>query len=79
MVFLWKYLVSLSPLVGVYSPSFAAPANLSPRDLNSFIAAERALALKGVLANIGPDGSKAPGAAAGYVVASPSKIDPPCE
>ena len=79
MLSLWKYFVGLSPLLGVYYPAFAAPANLSPRDLDSFVTSERAIALDGVLANIGPDGSKAPGAAAGYVVASPSKTDPPCK
>ena len=79
MVSLWKYFVGLSPLVGVYYPALAAPASLSPRDLDSFVASERDIAFRGVLANIGPDGSKAPGAAAGYVVASPSRVDPPCK
>lgn len=48
-------------------------------DLDAFIAAERAIALQGVLDNIGPDGARVPGASAGYVVASPSKNNPNCD
>jgi len=58
--------------------AFAAPSELRSRDLNSFVASERAIALQGALNNIGPDGSKVPGAGAGFVVASPSKTDPDC-
>lgn len=56
-----------------------APSALQARDLESFITAEKAIALEGVLNNIGPDGSAVPGAGAGFVVASPSKTDPNCE
>ncbi|KAJ9268969.1 CAZyme family GH15 [Paecilomyces variotii] len=45
-------------------------------DLESFISSESTTALNGVLANIGPDGDRVPGAASGVVVASPSKQDP---
>ncbi|KAL1857756.1 hypothetical protein Plec18167_001842 [Paecilomyces lecythidis] len=45
-------------------------------DLESFISSESTAALNGVLANIGPDGDRVPGAASGVVVASPSKQDP---
>ncbi|TWU78582.1 hypothetical protein ED733_004072 [Metarhizium rileyi] len=45
-------------------------------DLNTFITKQSNISLHGVLANIGPDGSRAHGAAAGAVVASPSKSDP---
>lgn len=48
-------------------------------DLDSFIQAERAIALQGALNNIGPNGSAVPGAGAGYVVASPSKANPNCQ
>lgn len=49
------------------------------RDLDSFITAEKAIALQGALNNIGPDGSAVPGAGAGYVVASPSTVNPNCQ
>lgn len=48
-------------------------------DVASFIEAERPIALQGALNNIGPDGSGAAGASAGFVVASPSKTNPDCE
>ncbi|KAM0345004.1 hypothetical protein ACHAPU_006886 [Fusarium lateritium] len=44
--------------------------------LDRFITKEADVAIKGVLANIGADGSRAKGAAPGAVVASPSKADP---
>ncbi|KAG5943996.1 hypothetical protein E4U53_006970 [Claviceps sorghi] len=44
--------------------------------IGDFIAAQSEISLRGVLANIGPHGSKAAGAAPGVVVASPSKKDP---
>jgi hypothetical protein len=47
--------------------------------LNDFIASESPIALQGVLNNIGAAGSKAPGAAPGLVVASPSKSNPDCK
>ncbi|KAG5926528.1 hypothetical protein E4U42_003240, partial [Claviceps africana] len=54
-----------------------APAGLVRDDgLGDFIAAQSDISLRGVLANIGPRGSKVAGAAAGVVVASPSKKDP---
>jgi glucoamylase len=47
--------------------------------VDQFIKTQADVSIKGVLANIGTDGSKAKGAAAGVVVASPSKSDPDCE
>ncbi|KIY63917.1 carbohydrate-binding module family 20 protein [Cylindrobasidium torrendii FP15055 ss-10] len=44
--------------------------------IDSYVASERPIAKAGVLANIGPDGSKDQGARAGVVIASPSKVDP---
>ncbi len=70
---------STSIFAGFASLAAAAPSALGARDLTSFIAQERAIALQGVKNNIGPDGSKAPGAGAGFVVASPSRVDPPCK
>lgn len=52
---------------------------LGARDLDSFVTQERAIAWQGVTNNIGPNGTKATGAGAGYVVASPSRLDPPCK
>lgn len=46
--------------------------------LEDFIKTQSEISIRGVLANIGPDGSKVPGAAAGIVVASPSRSDPDC-
>jgi len=59
--------------------TFAVPAELAARDVNSFVSSERKIALQGALNNIGPDGSAVPGAGAGLVVASPSKENPNCE
>jgi len=63
----------------LFSGALAAPSALRSRDLTSFIAAERAIALQGALNNIGPNGSAVPGAGAGFVVASPSKVNPDCK
>ena len=63
----------------LFCQAHAAPADLAARDLTSFVAAERAVALQGALNNIGPNGSLVPGAGAGFVVASPSKVNPDCE
>lgn len=47
--------------------------------IDDFVSRQAAISLQGALNNIGPDGSEVPGAGAGFVVASPSKIDPPCK
>jgi len=47
--------------------------------VDNFVSVERPIALQGALNNIGPNGSMVPGAGAGYVVASPSKVNPNCE
>ncbi|OSD07483.1 carbohydrate-binding module family 20 protein [Trametes coccinea BRFM310] len=54
-------------VVGAYAQSSAADA---------YVASESPIAKQGVLNNIGPDGSKAHGAKAGIVVASPSTSNP---
>lgn len=46
--------------------------------LASFIAFETPKSLKGILDNIGPNGTQVEGAASGLVIASPSKVDPDC-
>jgi glucoamylase len=67
--------VGFVPLVSVI---LAAPSELRPRDLNSFVAQEKVIALQGALNNIGPNGVDVPGAGSGFVVASPSKVNPDC-
>lgn len=47
--------------------------------LDGFITTERARAIQGVLANIGPDGAECPGCYPGVVAASPSTEDPDCK
>ncbi|MCJ1475364.1 hypothetical protein MMC13_004026 [Lambiella insularis] len=56
-----------------------APKPLQPRatgSLSNFIASESPVALQGILNNLGPSGSLAPGAAPGILVASPSTTNP---
>ena len=47
--------------------------------LDAFVKSQADTSIKGVLANIGSDGSKAQGVSAGIVVASPSKTNPDCK
>lgn len=54
----------------------AAQQNAS---LDPFVTQEKSIALQGALNNIGPNGSKVPGASAGIVVASPSTVNPDCK
>lgn len=61
--------------------ALAVPASILNKrqdGLDAFIDTETPIAYAGVLANIGDDGSKVAGAAAGVVVASPSKSSPDC-
>lgn len=74
-----KNLASALVVAGLWLHGAAAGRRLACRDLNSFITTQNDISLKGVLANIGPDGSRAQGAAAGAVVASPSKSNPDCK
>jgi glucoamylase len=76
---------SLFVLLGIWQTGFGSllevPA-LQPRatsSIDSFVAAESPIALQGILNNLGPDGSKAAGAHAGVLVASPFKFNPNCE
>jgi glucoamylase len=60
--------------------ALAAPGPvLKKRDLNAFVASQKAFSVKGALNNIGPNGALVPGAGAGFVVASPSKVNPNCK
>lgn len=69
--FLWGFSLLLRGVV-------AKPTGLEARDLDSYVTAERAIALQGALNNIGPNGSEVPGAGSGFVVASPSMVNPNC-
>jgi glucoamylase len=73
---------SSSSFVGLVSlllsQAIAAPSGLHARDVDSFVAAERPIALQGALNNIGPNGSRVAGAGP-FVVASPSKVNPDCK
>lgn len=46
------------------------------QNVDSYVQSETPIAKAGILANIGPDGSKSSGAAAGIVIASPSTTNP---
>ncbi|KAL2862489.1 glycoside hydrolase family 15 protein, partial [Aspergillus lucknowensis] len=67
-------LVFLAATGAVAIPSF--PLHKRQADLDAFIEKETPIAKQGVLNNIGADGKLAEGAAAGIVVASPSKENP---
>lgn len=49
---------------------------LGQTPIESYIGTESSTALAGLLANIGPDGSKSSGALSGVVIASPNTFDP---
>lgn len=55
------------------------PERRATGSLDSWLASESPTAQQGVLDNIGTQGVKVPGAAAGVVVASPSKVNPNCK
>ena len=79
--FIMRFLSALPVLLGA-AFAFPSPENIQERatgSLASWLSSENTVALQGVLANIGASGSKASGASAGVVVASPSKSDPNCE
>ena len=54
----------------------AAVPSLVTRDLNSFVAAEKARSVQGILDNLGADGALDHGANSGIVIASPSTVSP---
>lgn len=58
--------------------SSVVPPSRRQSTLSGFIESESTVALKGVLNNIGTNGSGASGASAGIVVASPSRSNPDC-
>ncbi|KAA1469668.1 glucoamylase [Dentipellis sp. KUC8613] len=54
----------------------AATQVLAQTSVDSYVATESPIAKAGLLANIGPDGSKSQGAKSGVVIASPSQTNP---
>lgn len=77
MISFKKILVLSTWLTSVISSPIQAKQQATG-SLDSWLASESPAALQGVLNNIGANGSKAPGALPGVVVASPSMVDPPC-
>jgi glucoamylase len=72
----FKSLLAVNTLAGVV---VASTFNESGRqNANSFIQAERPIALQGVLNNFGPDGNLSHGAAPGIPIAGNSEFNPPC-
>lgn len=57
----------------------ASPASLQKRqDVDSYIEAEKPIALQGILSNFGPKGNLSRGATPGIPVAGNSETNPPC-
>lgn len=80
-----RTLISFLVSAGLAALLLFSPADAVPTDslrkrvtLDDWIASESPIALQGVLDNLGRDGSKASGAAAGILVASPSTSNPNC-
>ncbi|GAP87391.1 putative glycosyl hydrolase family 15 [Rosellinia necatrix] len=71
-----KTIVQLSVLVACGVANANARCVPQANDLDGFVEKQRAISLQGVLNNIGPDGSRVPGAGAGVIVASPSTENP---
>lgn len=67
----------LRPFVESSSQSILAPS--SDSEFETWLRLQREYSFRGVLENIGPNGTKVQGASPGIVVASPSKKNPDCE
>lgn len=67
--------------LSVLAASSVANASSLPwaNNLDTFVEKQRSISLQGVLKNTGPNGSRAPGAGAGVIIASPSTVNPNCE
>ncbi|KAI0441179.1 carbohydrate-binding module family 20 protein [Xylaria telfairii] len=64
--------------LSVLAASSVANASSLPwaNNLDAFVEKQRSISLQGVLKNTGPNGSRAPGAGAGVIIASPSTVNP---
>jgi glucoamylase len=69
------------PTVLLFASVLGSPVDHQRRQtsIDGFVKSQADVSIKGVLANIGTDGSKAQGASAGIVVASPSRSNPDCK
>jgi len=57
----------------------ASPASFQKRqDVDSYVEAEKPIALQGILNNFGPNGNLSRGAAPGVSIAGNSETNPPC-
>jgi glucoamylase len=68
--------VLLSNMLWSLLTVFVAISSVFAQSADSYVATELPIAKAGLVANIGPNGSKAAGAKSGLVVASPSKSNP---
>jgi glucoamylase len=76
MSLLKSSLVLIAATGAVAFPSF--PVHRRQSSLDAFIETETPIAKQGILNNIGAEGILVEGAAAGTIVASPSKDNPDC-
>lgn len=76
IAFTMRYLWTLSLLTALSFHNVLALDNATSSSVDAWLATEQIVAVQGVLNNIGTAGSKAQGAGAGIVIASPSKTDP---
>ena len=60
----------------IFGLLYAGVAWAQSGTVDAYYATESAIAKSGLLANIGPSGSKSSGAASGIVIASPSTTNP---
>ncbi|KAI1757169.1 carbohydrate-binding module family 20 protein [Xylaria castorea] len=69
-----KSIARLSVLAACSIANASGPPQAN--NLDAFVEKERTISLQNVLKNIGPSGSRVPGAGAGVIVASPSTVNP---
>lgn len=67
------------PAALLLSLAGCTPVEKRQSSLEQFITRQTEISIDGVLANIGPDGSKVRGVPGGVVIASPSRSDPDCK
>ena len=75
MVTLSLVVIAAVSTVGAYAGTFTKKQD----DFLTHIDKQYEISVRGVLDNIGPNGSKAPGVPAGVMIASPSTQDPDCK
>lgn len=81
MKMLFRSLLQAIPAALLVASAAGSPVNeqrTRQASLDSFVKSQTDISIKGVLANIGTDGSKAQGVPAGIVLASPSRSNPDC-